>query len=172
MLHKHCLTRVGSRRWCAALISMMSHLARFSHAAPRHTSENESRNEECAQPTHLTGTCTQVCAQFRVKEVLSMRGPNGVKQSTLTHEPTWVFVKHVDARASRRRNPRKEPYGGWRLCARLRDLSALSGVGSEVSGQIPSPDMQAKLAEGWSVQKAAMKAEKYTLAGMMANLLL
>jgi hypothetical protein len=109
----------------------------------------------------------QICVKFRVNDRLSVRGPDGVKDIILKHEPCWVFLKHHGGKT-----PSSDEYGGWRLCARLKDQSVpVTTVGAEVKAQIPDASITAKLTEGWEAQRVAMQVDR-SVAGYTAQFLL
>ena len=107
---------------------------------------------------------TQVAAKVAVTEEVTLVTPQGEKHQTIQHDPCWIFTMQ---------SPSKHTVnGGWRVSARLRDRFAPSGVGSEVEQQIPPDAMTKQLEQMWALQKTAAKAEKYTIAGAMANVFL
>ena len=111
----------------------------------------------------------QIVVKYAVTEEAALRGVDGaITRHITSHQPIWVFNKQFDGRSS---DPRNQ-FGSWRLSARLRDETVTGGKGPEVDAQQPPPKHVEKLTEGWELQKAAMKAEPYTIAGFVNRLCL
>lgn len=111
----------------------------------------------------------QVCAELRVKELLTWHSPTGIANKRIDQTVTWAFLKFCP------HDPSKEQagqFGGWRLCARLQDECAPKQVGAEVKSLQPKAEQKRKMDQMWEAGKAAIKAEPYTLRGMLAILLL
>ena len=102
--------------------------------------------------------------QYRVHEKLTF----SENEKSLEHEPVWVLLKRVPTDSSMA----EAPHGGWRLCARLHDKAAPSGVGSEVKAQIPPLEMKKQTEAMWDAQKTTLKEQRHTLAGWFARLML
>ena len=107
----------------------------------------------------------QVAVKVPMTENVVLGTPTGEKTQTLQHEPCWVFTMKYPPTVVGR-------YGGWRVSARLRDRFAPSGVGTEVKDQLPTEQMREKLEAGWELQKTAMRAERWTFSGLVANMFL
>lgn len=107
----------------------------------------------------------QVAVKVPMTEKVDLSTPSGDKSQVIQHEPCWVFTMKYPPTIMNR-------YGGWRVSARLRDRFAPSGVGAEVKDQLPTELMREKFEGSWEMQKTAMKSNRWSLSGMVANALL
>ena len=93
--------------------------------------------------------------------------PRGKDTHVVQHEPCWAFVKRLPRTAREAGS-----VGGWRVAARLRDKTTPAGEGTEAGKQVPSDSQLKALKEGWSMQKATIKADNRTITGRFANFIL